>query len=177
MAAQTMDIYFEIVCLGFPLMERHKMELLLFYHHNTTSAKAPANEELALMYSIQAFCYQRIGQRQLAQQFFERSRATLSIVFDQVMHSFPVAACYCYLAYYLISDDDLDKAKFFLHNVNQYLDHKKQQMRLQKKSPTPEITVQQMVRETFLQQLVVICNILIQVSPKYSTFNTIELFE
>jgi hypothetical protein len=166
MAAQTMDIYFEIVCLGFPLMERHKMELLLFYHHNTTSTKAPANEELALMYAIQAFCYQRIGQRQLAQQFFERSRATLSIVFDQVMHSFPVAACYCYLAYYLISDDDLDKAKFFLHNVNQYLDHKKQQMRLQKKSTMPEITVQQMVRETFLQQLVVICNILIQVSRK-----------
>jgi len=162
MAAQTMDIYFEIVCLGFPLMERHKMELLLYYHHNMNSTKAPANEELALMYAIQAFCYQRIGQRTLAQQFFERSRATLSLVFDQVIYSFPVAACYCYLAYYLISDDELDKAKFFLHNVNQYLDHRKQQYRLQRKQSMPKDTPQQMVRETFLQQLVVICNILIQ---------------
>ncbi|KAL0485296.1 oleate activated transcription factor [Acrasis kona] len=159
MAAQTMDIYFEIVCLGFPLMERHKMELLLYYQHNVNATSAPPSDELALMYSIQAFCYQRIGQRTLAQQFFERSRGTLSTVFDQVMHSFPVAACYCYLAYYLTSDDELSKAKFFLHNVNQYLDHRRQQYRENKKTRD---SPQQMVRETFLQQLVVICNILIQ---------------
>ncbi|KAF0980943.1 hypothetical protein FDP41_012731 [Naegleria fowleri] len=129
------DVYKEIVGDCLPAAQKTKMDKLMNHslsgNNIVTGAvkkKKLMNEidvpDLALLYALQSVCFQRIGQHDLSKQLYQRSRQTVSTVFDNIT-DFNVVCSYAYLSSYLVGEGDFLGAKFYLNSVLFYLEQQK----------------------------------------------------
>ena len=129
------DVYKEIVGDSLPVNQRSKMDKLMSHSLSNSSVVTGAVKkkkfmheidvpDLALLYALQSVCFQRIGQHDLSKQLYQRSRQTVSTVFDNIT-DFNVVCSYAYLSSYLVGEGDFLGAKFYLNSVLFYLEQQK----------------------------------------------------
>jgi hypothetical protein len=86
----------------------------------------------------------------IAQHLYEKSRSLLNSIFEDVLFDFNVAATYGYLATFLIKNDEVPRASFFLQNAHKYIDSVAQKF-LAENTPIPSCMN---VKTQFLTHLV-----------------------
>ncbi|EFC48021.1 predicted protein [Naegleria gruberi] len=116
MRMNLIDAYYEIVSLGYPLIERSELERYMFSQDQLNDRK----EILAFVLSIQGLCQQRFGYSDLATDSIEKSALVLKDCFDGYS-DFYTAATYSNFAYYFLGEGDTKKSRFYNHFVEFYL--------------------------------------------------------
>ena len=130
-----LDVYKELIGNGLPSTQKNKMDRLMgqsLSNTNIISGTVKKKKllhdievpDLALLYALQSVCFQRIGQHELSKQLYQRSRQTVSTVFDNIT-DFNVVCSYAYLSNYLVGEGDFLGAKFYLNSVLFYLEQQK----------------------------------------------------
>lgn len=109
------DAYYEIVSLGYPLIERHELEKFMFGQDYANN-----KEMLAFVYSLQGICQQRFGYADLAYENITKASQTLKQFFDEYSNYYVVATC-SMIAYFYVGEGDSKKARFYNHFVDFYL--------------------------------------------------------
>lgn len=129
------DVYKEIVGDTLPINQKAKMDKLMSHSLSSNNVVTGAVKkkkfmheidvpDLALLYSLQSVCFQRIAQHDLSKQLYQRSRQTVSTVFDNIT-DFNVVCAYAFLSSYLVGEGDFLGAKFYLNSVLFYLEQQK----------------------------------------------------
>ncbi|KAL9651538.1 hypothetical protein ABK040_001484 [Willaertia magna] len=132
-----LEVYRDIIGSVLPLHQKQKMDKLMNQSLSNTNIisgtvkkKKMMNDietpDLALLYALQSVCFQRIGQHDLSKQLYQRSRQTVSTVFDNITN-FNVVCSYAYLSSYLVGEGDFLGAKFYLNSVLFFLEQQKHQ--------------------------------------------------
>ncbi|KAG2378577.1 hypothetical protein C9374_008216 [Naegleria lovaniensis] len=109
------DAYYEVVCLGYPLIERDELEKFMFGQDYANN-----KEMLAFVYSLQGICQQRFGYADLAYENITKASQTLKQFFDEYSNYYVVATC-SMIAYFYVGEGDSKKARFYNHFVDFYL--------------------------------------------------------
>jgi len=113
---QTVDLYFDIVSLGCPILQRQTMVSII----NKPTDQEKRSEEVALMYAIQANCYQRLGKKEEGKRAFSHARQYLSQVFD-LLDNFAIAGTFLYLAIYCLGEGSHNLSRYYLNSVQFYV--------------------------------------------------------
>ncbi|EFC44742.1 predicted protein [Naegleria gruberi] len=120
---QIIDLYFDVVSVGCPVLQRDAM-LMICSKRPEENSKA---EEVAMLYAIQALCYQRLGRKLEGRASFKMARKFLSDVFD-ILDNFQIAATFLYLANFCIGEGEPNQAKYYLNSVQFFIDQNKEQL-------------------------------------------------
>lgn len=110
----------------FPLIPKERVqEIVQFIRSQETSlyydGPMPRQDELALVYSMQSQIFKTFGQCAIAKRFFDKSYQLLYPFLDTALSNFIVIATFAHLAFPLICDGEVDRARFFLENVRTFL--------------------------------------------------------
>ena len=93
---QTLDVYFDIIANGMPLVERKKMEQVLEYQSNlyhpsfsTSGCDFYTNQfefekDQSLLFTLQALCLQQMGHRDVSLQLYHQGKQLLGKYFDDI---------------------------------------------------------------------------------------------
>ncbi|KAL0478077.1 transcriptional regulatory protein [Acrasis kona] len=129
LVTQHLDLEYQSIQAYLPVMHPTKIHEVLGYIRDTVCGEGdmslesppPSNAELALVFAIEACSFSAMGHQYIAQNLYEKSRALLNSIFDDVLYDFNVAATYGYLAQFLIFNDQVPRAEFFLQNVEKFV--------------------------------------------------------
>ncbi|KAG2388564.1 hypothetical protein C9374_000003 [Naegleria lovaniensis] len=120
---QIVDMYFDIVSLGCPIIQRATMLDII--------AKNPQNEQVpenvALLYAIQANCFQNLGKKQDGRNAFLTARKYLSQVFD-LLDNFSIAGAFLYMGLFCLSEGELAQCRYYLGSVQFFIDRNKDRL-------------------------------------------------
>ncbi|KAL9643117.1 hypothetical protein ABK040_003916 [Willaertia magna] len=118
---QTVDMYFDVLSLGCPVIQREIMLSIIqkkgINDNDNNNEKA---DELSLLYSIQAYCYQRLGKRKEAKESFQLARKYLTSVFDFI-NNFLIAGSFLYMSFYCLGEAEFGLSKYYLQSVQFYI--------------------------------------------------------
>nr|CAG4716256.1 unnamed protein product [Naegleria fowleri] len=123
---QTMDLYYDILSMGFPLIDRSTFEKVLEYQ-TTNSVQNMMNDfrydficdlekDQALFYTVQAVCFQRLGCHEFASFHFNNGKQLIGKYFDDV-DSTSIILAMRFMAEYLLGAGDKRKARSLLNTV------------------------------------------------------------
>jgi hypothetical protein len=132
--SNIMRTYFEMFCIGHPLIDCKQsgeiiMQLTSFQQFDQVVENMGKSSITLLFLSIQTFCLQRLGLREIAKQLYDHCLQLLS----QQMLTSPnikelgreinLACALITLAFYLVGEGGLNReqAKLFLHNCRYYV--------------------------------------------------------
>ncbi|KAG2377751.1 hypothetical protein C9374_008836 [Naegleria lovaniensis] len=105
-----------------PKAERDLLSQLLkvsLFPHIARQANR-ADTDRAMMYILQCLCLQRIGEKKLGREQFEKARSKMSAMFDHVS-DFKLMAVYALVVAYLVGEGDKQKAEYYLNHVKFYV--------------------------------------------------------
>jgi hypothetical protein len=123
---EVLDKYFENLYLNTPVMERAKANSIMYYLRSiekgpVLSPMMPNNDDMAVIFSMQAWFYKRFALRSLSASCYEKSRDIVSASFDRLHTSFSLASAYGFLGMCAVDDAEFDKAAYYFDNVTSYL--------------------------------------------------------
>lgn len=121
---QIVDLYFDIVSIGCPVLQRTTM-LGICSKQPQENSQA---EEVAMLYAIQANCYQRLGRKEEGKEAFRMSRKYLSDVFD-LLDNFHIAAAFLHLSLYCLGEGEHNQSKYYLNSVQFFINQNKERLR------------------------------------------------
>ena len=110
------DSYYELVALGYPLIEREELEKYMLEQ----DALNEHQEMLAFIYSLQAICQQRFGYSDLAYENISKATQIMRHYYDDFSNYYIAATC-SNVSYFFIGEGDSQKARFYNHFVDFYL--------------------------------------------------------
>ncbi|KAG2379028.1 hypothetical protein C9374_007666 [Naegleria lovaniensis] len=124
---QTMDLYYDILSMGFPLVDRKTFDKVLEYQTSSRSGQIMTNDyrydvicdlekDQALLYTVQAVCFQRLGCRELASFHFSNGKQLIGKYFDDV-DSISIILGMRFMAEYLLGVGEKRKARSLLNTV------------------------------------------------------------
>ena len=122
---QIVDMYFDIISLGCPIIQRSVM-MDIISKNPLMNSNAP--EEVALMYAIQANCYQRLGRKIEGRTAFNTSRKYLSQVFD-LLDNFAIAGTFMYLSSFCMGEAEFNQSRYYLSSVQFFVAQNKQRLK------------------------------------------------
>ncbi|KAG2391961.1 hypothetical protein C9374_013446 [Naegleria lovaniensis] len=122
---QIVDMYFDIISLGCPILQRSVM-MDIVSKNPLGNNNAP--EEVALMYAIQANCYQRLGRKIEGRTAFNTSRKYLAQVFD-ILDNFAIAGTFMYLASFCMGEAEFNQSRYYLGSVQFFVTQNKQRLK------------------------------------------------
>jgi hypothetical protein len=131
LVTQHLDLEYENIIAFIPVMPPYKVKELLAYIRDQVCTYSseynpelppPTNAELALVFAIEAVSFTTQGHPIIARHLYDKSRSFLNNIFEDVLYDFNVAATYGYLATFLITNDETNRANFFLQNAQKYVD-------------------------------------------------------
>jgi hypothetical protein len=125
------DVVMYKLNLDLPIISQQAVEKILDYIAADLRGTAylmhrPNTDELALVYSMQAGINRMYGRNEAAMYMFEKGRALLADKFFDVLENFTVAACFVFLAMYCGANNEIERANFFLLNVQNFLNNWKE---------------------------------------------------
>ncbi|KAG2379488.1 hypothetical protein C9374_006605 [Naegleria lovaniensis] len=117
-ATQSLDLYYNILSFGYPLMERERLQALI---DNTQKKPANSNMQLwqnkleqekdyGLLYSMQALCLQQMGHRDISMHLFQKGKQIVSKFFDEV-ETINIPIAMKFIAEYLLGSGEKKKAR------------------------------------------------------------------
>ncbi len=114
------------ISMEIPVLKKDKISFILSYISYELNGVAifttpPKADELALVYAICASFNKRCNYAEAANFMFERSRSLLAPMIETVQSNILVATCCSFLAMYLGSIGDVDRARFYQELCCQYL--------------------------------------------------------
>jgi len=139
------DDRFEAEFLDSPLIDPEKLKNILAFKKISKKAKTPdsptpqipAKEDMALLFAMQAFFYQK-SKLPAFEQCLELSKQLLSTCYDQVLSNFSVAAAFFYLGLTLTNNNENEKSCFFFENVKLFIAQWKKRIRDQEYDSSTE---------------------------------------
>ncbi|KAL0476849.1 hypothetical protein AKO1_005639 [Acrasis kona] len=117
-------LYFEM-----PIINNKDVNLLLLHIERADSVQIGEGQpledsldldQLALVYAAKAMVV-RGDNFPLSINYFEKSRQLIAPDFDNVIESYPMAACCIYLGMFCILDNQVDRAMFYANNAKTFL--------------------------------------------------------
>ncbi|KAL9656623.1 hypothetical protein ABK040_002895 [Willaertia magna] len=113
-AIQSLDLYYNVLSFGFPLIEKEKMLALIENNSNTDKLlwqnKIEKEKNYSVLYGMQSLCLQQLGHLDLAIQLHMKSKTIIGNFFDDV-ESIPINIAYCFMIQYLLGTGEVKKAK------------------------------------------------------------------
>nr|CAG4713311.1 unnamed protein product [Naegleria fowleri] len=119
-ATQSLDLYYNILSFGYPLIERDRLQALI---DNTTQKKPTADNNIqlwqnkleqekdyGLLYSMQALCLQQMGHRDISMHLFQKGKQIVSKFFDEV-ETINIPIAMKFIAEYLLGSGEKKKAR------------------------------------------------------------------
>nr|CAG4711820.1 unnamed protein product [Naegleria fowleri] len=99
-----------------PQNEKFVGNLEYFYKYFNTLE----DTDRAMMYILQCLCLQRIGEKKLGREQFEKARSKMSTIFDHVSN-FKLVSVYALVVAYLVGEGEKQKAEYYLNHVKFYV--------------------------------------------------------
>jgi hypothetical protein len=118
--------YFQQMFLNLAFMERHKAAAIISYINDLqngtqTTSVVPSNDELALIFSLQAWFFRRFLIQSVSIRCTEKARELIAKDFDGILANTNIAATFCYTGLYMMEENEFDRAFFYFNNVASYL--------------------------------------------------------
>ncbi|EFC36321.1 predicted protein [Naegleria gruberi] len=131
---RTVDIFFEVVGMGYDIISRPKLEQLAFDYMNDNieedgifaknvgfQVSATRHSAKAMLFAMQAMGEQRMGNLDLAHKAYMESRHQLTQSFDNIDNTY-VKIAYGLLSCYLAGEGDDVTAHYYLNNLQHALE-------------------------------------------------------
>jgi len=126
-ANQSLDVYYNILSFGYPLIERERMQTLIDGKQKKLTlwqTKVDQEKDYGLLYAMQALCLQQLGHKDISNQLFQKGRQIIGKFFDDV-DSISVPIAMEFMAEYLLGSGEKKKARVMSStirsNIESYL--------------------------------------------------------
>ncbi|EFC37985.1 predicted protein [Naegleria gruberi] len=125
-ATQSLDIYYSVLCYGYPLIERERLQSLIDggkqkkNGQNTPlfvwQSKLDQEKDYGLLYTMQALCLQQLGHKDISSQLFLKGKQIVGKFFDEVdTLNIPIAMKF--MAEYLLGSGEKKKARVLTSTI------------------------------------------------------------